>query len=857
MLIFPRKHMFQEILAGIGRISLRHARIVLLLTILITIIAAYLASHLKFQSRFEDFLPQDSPVARAFQKAIERYGTSDHLIIVIEGIGEEDVERREELADAIRKKLQEIDEVQFIDYKIDEELQDYLQGGFLKYALLYLDVEGLEKLKGKLSNESIEQQVEDNRRILLSPTSIAAKEAINYDFLNFRSLYSSKIDLTRGKLRITFHDGYYFSNDLTMLIIFVKPIKPAQDVSFCKLLLEKVEKAVYEAGFEVDSDEQGDRFPNISVGFTGGYPISLAYDQLLRKDITLSIIMVFIGVVCLFVFIFRRAVSPLYAGFPLIVGVVCTMAFAYLTIGSINIFTGASAAMLMGLAIDFSIHLYNRYLEEIHLRRSIFRAFDNTMRETGIGIFTAMATTTVAFYAALFSDFKGLIQLGLICGSGMIICFFATMFILPALISFGIRSRKVVRGRKRGMGSFGMENISRWIIRNHKGIIILCVGMTVFLFLMIYQVHIEEDFYNLRPKGVPAIELQDRIVEKVGSPMIYTMIVGEAEDEQGILKLSDKISSRLEKLVEKGVVISYRSLSMILPPAEDQMRNINWLKEQKRKDPSAFNINRIRETLIDSLIKNGFKVEKSFERIIDFLKSSLSIGEPLTLKNLQNSSIRNIVERFVSINGDGYSQVTYVYPETNPSRENGFHVLVNEMKDIDESVQVVGAKILGMELKKLIKRSVLISTVIAFFSVTFILFLHFKKPYYVLLTVTPLIAGVIWGIGGMALFGFHFNMVSISIIPVIIGIGIDNGVHIVNRFIFEKENLRQIFQHTGRALIITSLTTMIGFGCLVFADYPALVGVGIVAIFGIGSTLLTSIFFLPALLTWVYHLQQR
>ena len=491
------------------------------------------------------------------------------------------------------------------------------------------------------------------------------------------------------------------------------------------------------------------------------------------------------------------------------------------------------------------------------MRRSLFRAVDNTMRQTGIGIFTAMATTSVAFYAAIFSDFKGLIQLGLICGSGMIICFFATMFILPALISVGFQSRKVAKERRRGMGSFGMEKISKWIIKNHKIIIITCSGVTVILFIMIFKVQIEEDFYNLRPRGVPAIELQDRIVEKVGSPMIYTMIVGEADDEQGILKLSNKISTRLEILVEKGFVISFRSLSMILPPAEDQMRNIEWLKEEKRKDPAAFDINRIRGTLIDSLIKNGFKVQKSYEKIIDFLKSALNIEEPLALQDMRNSSLRNIVERFVSINGDGYSQVTYVYPETDPAKGNGINVLIDEMSNIDESVQVVGAKILGMELKRLIKRSVLISTIIAFFSVSLILFLHFKKAYYVLLTLTPLVVGIIWGIGGMALFGFDFNMVSIAIIPVIIGIGIDNGVHIVNRFIFEKENLRQIFQHTGRALIITSLTTMIGFGCLVFADYPALVGVGIVAIFGIGSTLLTSIFFLPSLLTWVYHLQQR
>ncbi len=853
-MLLKDRGMMQRLFVRISRISVEHPRIVLISALIITVIAGYFATQLTLQSHIEDFLPEDSPVVRAFEKAMERYGTSDHLIIVLEGTGEDDADARESLADIIAEKLSGMEEIKQIDYRIGEELQEFVQGGFLKYALIYLDLEELEKFKEKLSDEEIKKQVAENRRILLSPASIVAKEAINYDFLNLRSLYYKKIDLSKGKLKISFRDGYYFSEDLTMLLMFVKPVQPAQDLSFCRLLMEKVNRSVEEAQNELQEQEE-EQYGRTTIGITGGYSISLAYDKLLKKDMSITILTTFIGIMLLYIIGFRRIFAPLYASIPLIIGIIWTMGFTYLTIGSINFFTGASAAVLMGLGIDISIHLYNRYLEEAQQKRSLRLSFEKTMSETGVGIFSAVITTVVAFYATLFSDFKGLLQLGFICGSGMLIILVATFFILPAMISIGVRS-KLLRDRKRGMSNFGLDKMTKWLTKQYRLVIIICVGITVLSIVMILKINIEEDFLSLRPKGVPAIELQDKIVRKIGSPMIFTMVVGESNTERGIIHQSDEISRKLTKLIEKDYVVSYRSLSMILPPIDDQMRNIEWLKEQKRTDPSAFDMRRIRETLIDSLVLNGFRAE-SYAKIVDFLKSALSIDQPLRLSDLQSSSLRNIVERFVSANGEGYSQVTYVYPEvSNPDRDV-FRILMDEMHEVDPSLQVVGIKILGMELKKLIKKSILVSSIIALFAVATLLFIHFRRPFYVLLTLVPLLAGVLWGFGVMVLLGFSFNLISITVLPLIFGIGIDNGIHIINRFLFDKENLRHIFHHTGRALLMTSATTIMGFGSLIFADYPGLVGVGAVAVFGVSATLISAVLFLPAILTALYHREKR
>ena len=162
---------------------------------------------------------------------------------------------------------------------------------------------------------------------------------------------------------------------------------------------------------------------------------------------------------------------------------------------------------------------------------------------------------------------------------------------------------------------------------------------------------------------------------------------------------------------------------------------------------------------------------------------------------------------------------------------------------------LLGGKILSDEIKPLIVRDGIMAMILSSAGVVLILFAAFKRAVLVALTFLPLVAGVAGAVGVMSLLGVEFNLVSLSILPLVLGIGIDNGIHVVHRFLTHgDEDLVDVFQHTGRGIVMTSLTTIVGFGALVFADYPGLVSSGIVAILGIGGTLVTAVTLLPALL---------
>jgi len=157
--------------------------------------------------------------------------------------------------------------------------------------------------------------------------------------------------------------------------------------------------------------------------------------------------------------------------------------------------------------------------------------------------------------------------------------------------------------------------------------------------------------------------------------------------------------------------------------------------------------------------------------------------------------------------------------------------------------------ILGRELKRLIREGSIEAALLAMGLVLAILWIHFRRLSYVALTAVPLLLGELGAMGGMTLLGHNLNMVSMGIIPIILGIGIDDGIHIVHRFMDQGEkDVPGVFRFAGRAVVITSMTTMVGFGSLVFSSYKGLWSAGLFAILGIGICLLASITLLPALL---------
>ena len=177
--------------------------------------------------------------------------------------------------------------------------------------------------------------------------------------------------------------------------------------------------------------------PGLNVGITGE-PV-LDYDEMKQatEGHTLASIVSLVLCALIFIYGYNETGRPVKATICLVVGLGYTLAFTTLTVGHLNILTITFVPMLIGLAIDFGVHLITRYEEELRHGKSAEAAMTKAMVFTGQGIFTGALTTAGAFLAMALTNFRGIQEMGIICGGGLLICFIPMMTMLPVMLLRG------------------------------------------------------------------------------------------------------------------------------------------------------------------------------------------------------------------------------------------------------------------------------------------------------------------------------------------------------------------------------------------------------------------------------------
>jgi hypothetical protein len=238
-------------------------------------------------------------------------------------------------------------------------------------------------------------------------------------------------------------------------------------------------------------EETRTEVPGVNVGLTGE-PV-LEHDEMLQsqKDTTIASIVSLVLSALIFIYGYQETGRPVKATLCLLVGLAYTFAFATLTIGHLNILTITFLPMLIGLAIDFGVHLVTRYEEELRHGRSEEEALTKAMVFTGQGIFTGALTTAGAFLAMSFTNFKGIQEMGVICGGGLAICLVPMMTMLPALL---LRGGKTVIDHQLGDKLETRARIERMWLRRPVFVIVMTV-----LFCALWPPRNIQSLFRLQP----------------------------------------------------------------------------------------------------------------------------------------------------------------------------------------------------------------------------------------------------------------------------------------------------------------------------------------------------------------------
>ncbi|MBK9139673.1 MAG: MMPL family transporter [Verrucomicrobia bacterium] len=624
--------------------------------------------------------------------------------------------------------------------------------------------------------------------------------------------------------------------------------------------------------------------PGLNVGLTGE-PV-LEFDEMnqARDDSILASLLSLVICGALFIYAYRETGRPLKAMICLVVGLGYTLGFATLAVGHLNLLTVTFLPILVGLAIDFGIHLVTRYEEELRHGRPVEEALRTAMVFTGKGIFTGCFTTAGAFFAMGFTDFKGIREMGLISGAGLLICLVPMMTLLPALL---LRGRQNVLDHQPRASVDPRARLERlWLER--PGLVIgASLTLAAVALWHVPRVSFDYNLLNLQSKGLPAVEYERKLIDVASRSVIFGAIIADsperaaeltrhlealpsvasvdqlglylAEDQTDKLAAIGRIKEKLADLAfapvdpEPARVAELRIALQIL---QTYLRLGSEAAEREGEhelsdglDDVRAAVSRLRRTMANADPEVVERRLTEFQRAFlkDLRETLVAIRDqdnraPLGLDDLP-ATLRN---RFVSKSGDRF--LLQVNPRKDVWQREHQVEFVRDLRSVDPDA--TGPPVQLYEYTTLLKESYEQAAYYALGAIAVLVLVHFRSLTCVLLALLPVGLGSLWVLGWMGWTGLRFNPANIMTLPLVVGIGVTNGIHILNRFA-EERNPGILAKSTGKAVLLSALTTVAGFGSLTIAKHQGIASLGLLMAAGAFACMVAGLVFLPTLLNWL------
>jgi predicted RND superfamily exporter protein len=830
----------QGLLLRVERFSREHWRMVFLLAALAIVVGFGLSSVLKLESDVLALIPRGNPKIDTFKAALEDFGSFDLLLVLLEAEGEAGPEELEDFADRYAGRLEGLSrEISWVEYKIapDDALFDLLS----RNALLFVPPEQMATLAERLSDAGIRRKIRENAEAMASPASPLSGEAIAADPLELRTLFLQRLAERRKALKVDLSDGYYMARDGRSLILLAKPVRPSQNLDFNRRLMAAVQWEAEAARGETEGGQ------NIRVRFGGNYALVLQETELVRRSLIFNAVVSLLAVLGLYYVCYRRVAALLYSSLPLIAGQALTFAVAYFALDRMSAISVAFTALLMGLGTDFTIVMYARYIEERHAGASLAVATERMVGETGIGVFTGVITSAGTFYAMCLSSFRGLWDFGFLMGTGILLCGLAIVTMLPAMITWneGVRRRKVDSLQKLHLQSFGLERLIPWAVRHRTAVLMLVTVLTLAGIWFGRRLDFDDSVQALRSNDTEAAQVQAKVADTFGAALSPMMAIASGRSVEEALERSAVIAERLRPKVEDGTLASFDSVLTYLPTMSRQRQVIETVRA--RAD-GAFDPARVRATLTDALESEGFQ-SHAFEPAMARLTAMLTPERPVTLEEVEGQGLRQLLSRYVHREENGTVRVvTYLFPADIQWRRRPPPGLIESIERGEPGIVATGSNVAAQELRTIFVRDALRAVVAGLVLVFGLLLADFRSLRLAAIVMAQVLSAVAMMFGLMWAAGMQINSANAFVATMILGVGIDYGIHIAHRLEHMGGRIEPGLLETGKAVVLAAFTNIAGFGTLVLGHYPAMRSFGLVALFGSATSLFTALVLVPALL---------
>ncbi|MFO1167635.1 MAG: MMPL family transporter [Rhodoblastus sp.] len=604
-----------------------------------------------------------------------------------------------------------------------------------------------------------------------------------------------------------------------------------------------------------------DKAHGLTFRLTGPTPLADEEFGTVAENYELNLA-VTIALVALVLFLALRSGKIIFAVLvTLFVGLVITMGIGLLTVTRLNLISVAFAALFIGLGVDFGIQFATRYREERHRTDDLRLALHAAIHNIGYSLSLAAMSLVAGFFCFLPTEFKGVSELGLIAGLGMIVAFVTTIAFMPALMAV-IRPGPEIRP----VETASLAAVDRWI-EHHRVFVLIATALVVLAGVpALMKLQFDSNPMHLRSDKVESVStFYDLSRDPQTAP--YTISVLAAD-----LKQADAMAVRLASLPTVARVVT---LSTFLP--QDQDAKLAMIAKARAElapvldakpapAPSdAENLKEIGDALDLLEVAEGQGAPEpmlhfsravaalskaspqqraaaqtalfaNFEPLLQMLRNVLS-PKPVTRADVPADITRDWIA------ADGRARIE-VFPKGDTRENEALAAFAADVRSI--APHATGAPITVVEAGKTIVGSFAKAGVLAFIAIFIILYVAMRSVKDVALALGPLVLAGVMSLEAAQLMGMSLDFANIIALPLMFAVGV--AFHIYYLIAWRKGVADMLASSLTRAIFFSSLTTGIAFGSLCLSSHPGTAGMGKLLAISLFFTLLAAFIIVPAFL---------
>ncbi|MBK9531997.1 MAG: 1-acyl-sn-glycerol-3-phosphate acyltransferase [Chitinophagaceae bacterium] len=776
---------------------------------IIFLLALWFATQVKFEEDIASILPKDKKIEK-LNAVFQNSRFMDKLVVTValkdtaaDAQPDSLVAYADELAANLQQKLAPF--ITKINYKVDDDLGLELFETISGHLPVYLGEKDYSAIDSLIAPVNVKATLEQNFRTLTSPAGFALKTMISKDPVGISMLALKKLQQLQYDENFERYDNYILTKDRKNLMLFITPAYPPNNTGKNALLLKGLDSIIDQNSSQVTATYFG------ATAVSVGNALQLRKDSLLTQGITILFIIVFLGLY------FRKKRAPFIILIPVIFGALFSLAAIYFLKGSISVIALGTGSVVLGIAVNYSLHVFNHYRHT----RNIEELISDLAMPMTVGSFTTIG----GFLCLQFVESEMLKDLGLFAAFSLIGASFCSLVFLPHFIAGKKEQATHVADR-----FSWIDKIASLRPEYNKYLVLIIFGLTILFAFWAGKAGFESDLQNMNFMSSKLRDSEKKLnhINQYALQSVYLVTEGKTLDDA--LVNNEKLAAQVEKMQDKNIVKKYSGVSsIIISDSLQKLRIARWNAYWTAEKKSA---------LMALLIKEGAA-----------LKFNAAAFEPF------NQLLNN---NYVPVDRDAMAEVRKNFLDDYITEKPGRSTVVTLVKTIPENrqlvykafeneahVTVLDKQYLTTRMVEIINSDFTSIAMMTSFLVFMVLLIVYGRLELALVSFIPMFITWIWILGIMGMAGIQFNIINIIISALIFGLGDDYSLFIMDGLLQEYKTGKKNLSSFKSSIILSAVTTMAGLGVLIFAEHPALRSIALISIIGILCVVIMSQILIP------------